>query len=123
MISVPSFLLRRIYVNGSLRNTAVGFEFQLNNGLGSGYAHRMSPLNLDGMELPVNSTFFIVDGKETVFSDVSDKKPFTLVMNKTIVIWVDGVNLKLGAHKLIVGFDVPGFGTLQFDVTDVVTDD
>ena len=34
MIAVPSFLLKRIYVTGSLRNTVGGFEFQLNNVLG-----------------------------------------------------------------------------------------
>ncbi|MDP6770866.1 MAG: hypothetical protein QF704_09250 [Anaerolineales bacterium] len=123
MISVPSFLLKRIYVTGSLRNTVGGFEFQLNNVLGSGYAYRMAPLNLDGVELPVNSTFFIVDDEETAFSDVSKNNPFTLAMNKTIVVWVDGVSLKLGPHKLVVCFDVSGFGTLQFDVTDVVSDD
>ena len=39
MISVPAFLLRRLYVKGSLRNAAGGFEFQMKNGLGSGYAH------------------------------------------------------------------------------------
>lgn len=123
MISVPSFLLKRLYVKGSLKNATGGFEFQLKNGLGSGYAHQMSPLKLDGAELPVDSTFFIIDGQETAFADVSDKKTFTLAMNKAITIWVDGVALGPGAHKLEMGFDVPGLGTLRFDFTDVVADD
>ena len=44
-------------------------------------------------------------------------------MNKTITIWADGVPLEPGVHKLEMGFDVPGLGTLTFDVTDVVADD
>ena len=36
MVSVPGFLLRRLYVKKSLRNTAAGFEFQIKNGLGCG---------------------------------------------------------------------------------------
>ena len=123
MISVPSFLLKRLYVKGSLKNAAGGFEFQLKNGLGSGYAHKMSPLKLDGEELQVDSTFFILDGQETAFADVSEKKTFTLAMNKPIIIWVDGVALVPGAHKMEMGFDVPGLGTLRFDFTDVVADD
>ena len=41
MITVPAFLLRRLYVKGSLRNTAAGFEFEIKNGLGSGYIFRL----------------------------------------------------------------------------------
>ena len=47
MVTVPGFLLRRLYVKQSLRNTEDGFEFQLRNRLGSGYAHKMWPLKLD----------------------------------------------------------------------------
>ena len=38
MVSVPGFLLRRLYVKESLKNTDTGFEFLLRNRLGSGYA-------------------------------------------------------------------------------------
>lgn len=115
--------MRRLYVKGSLKNATGGFEFQLKNGLGSGYAHKMSPLKLDGVEVPAESTYFYYDGRETAFADVSKEKTFTLAMNKTITIWADGVALEPGVHKLEMGFDVPGLGTLTFDVTDVVADD
>ena len=122
MVSVPGFILRRLYVKGSLKNASGGFEFQLKNGLGSGYAHRMSPLTLDGVEVPADSTYFYLDQKETSFADVSRENTFTLAMNKTITIWAYGVTLEPGAHKLEMGFDVPGLGTLKFDFTDVVAD-
>ena len=122
MVSVPGFLLRRLYVKGSLKNATGGFEFQLKNGLGSGYAHKMSPLILDGEELPPASTFFYLDGREVTFSAVSKENTFTLAMNKAITVWVDGVTLEPTAHKLEMGFDVPGLGTMRFDFTDVVAD-
>ena len=123
MMSVPGFLLRRLYVKGSLRNATGGFEFELNNGLGSGYAHKMSPLILDDVELPMESTFFFLDGREVAFSEVSKEKTFTLAMHKTITIWVDRVSLSPGPHKLQMGFDIPGLGTMRFDFTDVVADE
>ena len=123
MVSVPGFLLRRLYVKGSLRNEAGGFEFQLRNGLGSGYAHKMWPLNLDGEELPAASTSFQRDGLPVAFTEVSKQNTFTLAMNKDIAIRTEGVALTSGPHKVEMGFDVPGLGTLRFDFTDLVTDD
>ena len=86
MITVPAFLLRRLYVKGSLRNASGGFEFEMKNSLGSGYAHKLWPLTVDGKELPADSTFFLIEGRETAFADVSKENTFTLAMNKTIVI-------------------------------------
>ncbi len=54
MVSIPGFLLKSLYVKGSLKNSSGGFEFQLKNGLGSGYAYRMDPLIVDGIELPLD---------------------------------------------------------------------
>ena len=48
MVSIPSFILRRLYVKGSLRNTDTGMEFQILNKLGSGQARRLLPLTVDG---------------------------------------------------------------------------
>ena len=36
MVTVPGFLLRRLYVKQSLANTEDGFQFELMNRLGSG---------------------------------------------------------------------------------------
>ena len=124
MVSVPGFLLRRLYVKQSLKNSPGGFEFQLRNGLGSGYAYKLWPLTLDGGELPGESTFFVLeDGSGTAFSEVSKEKTFTLAMNKTITIQANGVTLDPGPHKIGMGFDVPGLGTLRFDFTDAVPDE
>ena len=122
MVSVPGFLLRRLYVKGSLRNATGGFEFQLKNDLGSGYAHRMWPLRVDGVEVPTDSSFFTLDGREVGFSEVSKENTFSLAMRKTITIWIDKVALEPGSHKLEMAFDVPELGTMRFDFTDVLAD-
>ena len=121
MVTVPGFLLRRLYVKQSLRNTPRGFEFELRNRLGSGYARKVWPLTVDGEEVPSEKTTFVIEGRETVFSEVSRDAPFTLAMNKSITVRVDGVALEPGPCKIGMGFDVPGLGTLRFDFTDVVS--
>ena len=122
MITVPGFLLRRLYVKGSLRNTPSGFEFQLRNGLGSGYAHKLWPLTVDGEEVPADAAFFALDDVVTRFDKVSRENTFTLALNKTITIRAQNVALPPGARKIGMGFDVPGLGTLRFDFVDVVAD-
>ena len=122
MVSVPGFLLRRLYVKRSLHNTSDGFEFELRNRLGSGYAHKLWPLTVDGDEVPIDQASFILDGNETAFGDVSRESTFMLTMNKTITVRVKGTSLEPGPRKVGMGFDVPGLGTLKFDFRDVVED-
>ncbi len=120
MVSVPGFLLRRLYQKGSLKNTETGFEFRLENRLGSGYAHGMLPLMVDGGVLALRSAAFIMDGAVTPFNAISRNSTFTLAMYKTIIVRVEGAALSSGAHTIGMGFEVPGLGTLRFDFTDVV---
>jgi hypothetical protein len=115
MVSVPSFLLKRLYVRGSLTATADGFEFRVENKLGSGYSVEMMPVTLE------DQTYFRhEDGRTVLFSQVSAENPFTLEMNKGLTIGVHGATLAPGPHKAGMGFVVQGIGPLKFDVSDVV---
>ncbi len=120
MVTVPGFILRRLYVKQSLKNNERGFEFQLMNRLGSGYAHRLLPLTVDGLEMPAEKSSFVLDDSETSFVNVSKENTFTLTMNKSITVKVDSTTLEPGPRKIGMGFEVPGLGTLKFDFTDTV---
>jgi hypothetical protein len=117
---VPAFLLRRLYVKGSLRNVAGGFEFDLKNTLGSGYAERALPLIVDGDELPLHAARFVLDGEPIGFDEVSPERPMTLGMNRTVTGSVGGRILSPGKHTLSIGFVVVGMGEMRFDVTDAI---
>ena len=119
-MQVPSFLLRRLYVKGSLRSVDGVFAFDLKNSLGSGYAEQVLPLTLDSEELPLASTRFDVDGETTRFDEVSGARPMTLGLNRTVTITVEGRALSPGKHRLSMGFIVAGMGKLEFDVTDAI---
>jgi len=122
-VKVPGFLLRRLYVKGSLAATEGGFEFQIRNRLGSGYARRLLPLTLDGVELDMAQTTFEVDGTRVAFDAVSNDVPFTLAMNKTTTIVYSGgaeavLAMGAGTYKIGMRFEVAGLGELGFDFTD-----
>ena len=121
MIAVPPFLLKRLYVKGSLCNIDDGFQFQLKNTLGSGYGTELLPLTVDGKEISKENSYFAFDTKLVPFSMVSEDNPFTLGMNKTSTILVKGVQLSEGPHKISFNFIAQGLGRLGFEVTDMVT--
>ena len=120
MITVPSFLLKRLYVKGSLHNNDRGFQFELKNMLGPGYGTELLPLTLDGKELPRENSYFVIDSEEVPFPEVSREKPFTLAMNRASTILVRGVTITEGPHKIGFNFVAQGLGELGFEVTDVV---
>ena len=119
-MEVPSFLLRRLYVSGSLRNTGSGFAFDLRNSLGSGYAERVLPVAVDGKEFAPAASRFVTDGDALAFSDISAARPMTLAMNRTLTVAVDGDALAAGKHTIGVGFHVVGMGEMRFEVTDAI---
>ena len=122
LVSVPGFLLRRLYVKGSLRNSSRGVQLQLKNSLGSGYARAMLPIHIDDQEFPLEQSLFIVDGNEVTFSSVNEDNPFTIALNKVLTILVKGISLESGTHRIAMGFVVPGLGSLKFDVKDTIRD-
>lgn len=122
MVTVPGFLLRRLYVKQSLTNTEDGFQFELMNRLGSGYSHKVHPLTVDGSEIPIESAEFDLAGSTIRFDKVTQESTLTLAMNRAIIVRVTGARLEPGAHKIGMGFDAPGLGTLSFDFTDTVAD-
>ena len=120
MMQVPPFLLRRLYVKGSLRNVDGGFAFDLQNSLGAGYAEEMLPLTIDGEELSLDAVSFRVDGEAMTFRQVGPGQPFTLAMNKLVTIAASSHTLADGAHNIGLGFVVTGMGAMQFEVTDAI---
>jgi len=121
MVVVPSFLLKRLYVKGSLSNNDQGFQFELKNTLGSGYANELLPMILDGEELPKEISYFAIDTEEVPFSAVSKDRPFTLAKNRTSTILAKGITLSEGPHKIEFSFVVQGLGKLGFEVADLVS--
>ena len=122
-MKVPAFLLKRLYVKGSLRSTTDGFQLSLKNTLGSGYAQRLLPLRVDDEEMPLESSFFALDGREVPFSAVTRETPFTMAMNRDTKLLVRGRKLAPGPHKIGIGFSVVGLGDLSFEVADMMQEE
>lgn len=119
-MKVPTFLLRRLYVKGSLRNTDDGWEFTLRNSIAGGEATGLDSLVVDGVTVPASQTFFGVEGTPVAFSKVDEDHRFGLESGRDVRISVTGDSLAEGTHTVAMGFTVPAIGHIAFDFTDAV---
>ena len=83
----------------------------------------MHPLTVDGAEIAIDSAEFQLEGSTIRFDEVTQERTLTLAMNRAITVRVTGTRLEPGAHKIGMGFDAPGLGTLSFDFTDTVANE
>lgn len=119
-MKVPSFLLKRLYVAGSLRNTEDGWTFTIRNSIASGEANGLEPLVVDGRPLPAERCFFHLEAAPVPFTAVSADRPFGLEEGTDIVISARDEQLPAGRHTVLMAFDVPPFGRLSLNFSDEI---
>ena len=119
-MKVPGFLLRRLYLRGSLRNGPDGWAFTIRNSIAGGEATGLDPLVVDGQAVPADLTHFHLDGRAIAFDSVDSDNRFGLAAGSDIDITVHGPPLPPGSHTITMAFTVPALGRLSFDFTDVV---
>lgn len=117
---VPSFLLKRLYVAGSLRNIEDGWAFTLHNSIASGEANELAPLVVDGRPVPAERCFFHLEDAPVPFTAVSADRPFGLEEGRDILVSARDEQLPAGQHTVVMAFDVPPFGRLSLSFSDEV---
>jgi hypothetical protein len=121
MSSVPVFLLKKLYVKGSLKNTAAGFELTIQNTLAPGTIVGLAPLKVDGVECPLAQTAVLLpNGTKLTISDVSVQSPLRFNVGDKVTIQVEGQPLPAGPHKITISPKTKEAGTLAIPAEDTV---
>jgi len=120
MPAVPTFVLRKLYIPGSLQNTADGFELKLKNTLASGTVIGLGPLVIDGT--PCATTDVYVTRGETTrcAADITKGAPVPFDINQVVTIMVRGTRLTPGLHTVILDVMTKEAGRLIWDIRDTV---
>jgi hydroxymethylglutaryl-CoA reductase (NADPH) len=117
-MSVPSFLLKKLYVKGSLKNTESGFELALRNNLAPGTLIGMGPLTIDDVTYQPDAITITTPQAELHGGEISSKNPVTFAMNVEVKIAVQGPPLAPGEHHVVFSVMTREIGRVEFDVTD-----
>ena len=120
MAKIPEFLLRALYVKGSLINIEDGFEFKIKNELGPARVIGAQPLKIDRKPVPLNQCHFI-HGKTTAdFNDVSAENSVLMRKGEALTVRVQGIKLRSGRRTLGIGIIVKDLGVVNFSISDRV---
>ena len=119
-MQIPAFLLRKLYIKGSLENVDDGFKFKIKNSLSPGTATEMDPIKVDDTEYPLENTVVTSEDVEVKGSEVSADNPIPIKVGVELVIMVKGEQLEEGEHKIDIGLQTKEAGKLAFDVKDAL---
>ncbi len=121
MAIVPHFLLKRLYLAGSLCHTDEGVSFTLKNVLGPGMLTGLARIKLDDTEYPVEQIFISHENQTFLATDISDQKPLHVLMNQTVSCLIKGVRLDAGSYKIELAVKSREAGTVTLSVNDQIT--
>jgi alpha-galactosidase len=121
---LPNFLLKKLYVNSSLRNTADGCAFDLRNNLNNATLTRFYGLELDGTSLQLEDVVALVsDDKPRPVVNVSYATPVSLPVGETFTLCLQDRSLSPGMHRLRLSFRVQEVGDLEIRIADILSED
>ncbi len=118
---IPTFLLKKLYVKGSFKNNPTGFEIALRNTLAPGTLIGISPLKIDGRDVPLDKILIAAgDAAPVRASDISLTAPRQFPLNIVIKFQVEDQPLAPGPHHLTVQVNTKEAGELKIDAEDSI---
>ncbi len=120
---VPDFLVKKIYVKGSLTIIQNGFTFELDNELAGLTLTKVLPIEVDGRPWPVAGLSFITDkdNQSQKAGAISTRKPWPVPTGR-VRVRVQGMVIDRGPHRVKLPVDEKLFGRLNVTFTDAIKD-
>ncbi len=118
MAKIPEFMLKSLYVKGSLKVEGDGFEFQVNNRLGPARIIGTRPLQLNRVPIPMEKCHFVHGREQASFVDVDADNSVLMPKGEAITVRVLDTPLRFGRHTLGISFIVKDLGPANFSVSD-----
>ena len=121
---IPSFLIKRLYTVGSLRNSGAGAEFGLKNRLSDAELVGLRSLTIDGQSLPLESVRLeFQDGRTIPADQISASHPVPLPLSSAVKVRTGPPELRGTRHQIEIAFEAKPFGKLNLKVEDTIAED
>ena len=120
---IPSLLLKKLYTQGSLKNTAAGVQFALKNRLSDGELVGVESIAINGDPVALEKLLLgLEDGSAMPVSQVDAAHPLPFPLRSVITIQTGAPHLAKGKHQIEISVETRPFGRLQFKVEDAISD-
>jgi hypothetical protein len=117
---IPSFLLAKLYVKGSLKNNESGFEFALKNIIDSTMLIGIGPISVAGKDYEGQAITMTVGDKTVSGAELSRSNSVPVRMGVPLKVAVAGDKLASGSQKVSVAATTSDIGKIKFDFSDTV---
>jgi hydroxymethylglutaryl-CoA reductase (NADPH) len=118
---IPSFVLSKLYVKGSLKNTPEGFEFTLKNIIDTTMLTGFGPVVVGEQSYEGAAITMTVDNKTYRGDELSRQNPAPARMGGILLVHVKGQLLAPGAQHISVSTMSAEAGKLKFDINDTLS--
>ena len=121
MSAIPDFILERLYVESSLRNTPSGWQFEVRNDLAQGSVISILALELDGAAQPLEGMCLLLPGSSPrPATTVTQAAPLPLPMGVSLTVQMASAALAPGKHTLRLQLKTQEIGDLAITAADAV---
>lgn len=121
MPAIPPFVLKKLYLRGSLRSEAGGFSLCLKNVIAPGSITGISGMVLDGQNVDIaTATVTPAGGEARTAGDISREAPLQFPLGSEVTLSVAGEPLEPGAHRLTIRVIVRDVGPLEIPISDTL---
>jgi hypothetical protein len=118
---IPSLLLTKLHVKGSLRNEGEGFQFTIKNVLTPGTVVKFLGLSVDGSGYPPEGISLLMNGVERIeVAEISSQAPLSLDLGKEVAVKVRGQGLSAGPHEIVLSFLTKEVGQIEVPIRDTM---
>jgi hydroxymethylglutaryl-CoA reductase (NADPH) len=123
-MTIPNVLLKKLYTQGSLKNTAMGAQFALKNRLSDAAVVGVLTISFDGNPAIVKHVQLETSEPQLVTAEqVSIEHPIPFPLRSVVTVQTDGVRLPPGEHEIEISFETRPFGEVRFKVRDTIGED
>lgn len=120
MSAIPAFILKKLYIAGSLSNVAEGCQLQIKNTLAPATLTAVGPVTIDGTTYLAKDVIVVRGTERLAATSTSSAHPIAFDLNIVITLIVTGVTLAAGEHRLVLDVNTREAGRLKLDVSDKV---
>ena len=119
MPTIPPFMLKQLYVKGSLHNTESGFAFTLRNHLAPASLVGLG-LAVDDAPVPGGALTVVMNDARTPAVAITAATPALFPTNTPTHVEVTGAPLPPGPHKIALLATTREIGPVTIEVSDTV---
>jgi hypothetical protein len=118
---IPPTVLKKLYVEGSLRLVDGGFAFDLKNLIAPATITSVESLEVDGEKIDDSQVTIVPpSGNARPIERISSARPLDFPVGVVVTLHVSDETLEPGKHDLTLHLDVKEIGSLDIPVSDII---